>query len=66
MSYFNKHFWKFVGGFLGILALAILTLFGFEYWQNYKEEQEMKTFINELRKEGTSSPPFENPLRSSP
>jgi hypothetical protein len=66
MVYFNRHFWKFVAGFLGILALALLMLFGFEYYKNYKQEQEMKTFINELRKEGTSSPPFENPLRSFP
>jgi hypothetical protein len=62
----NKNFWKFVAGFLGILALALFTLFGFEYYKNYKQKQEIEIFINELRKEGTSSPPFENPLRSSP
>jgi predicted negative regulator of RcsB-dependent stress response len=61
----NKNFWKFVGGFLGILALAILTLFGFEYWQNYKEEQKMKNLIKEIQEE-RNAPPFENPLRSSP
>jgi len=66
MFYFNKHFWKFVGGFLSIVALALLTLFGFEYWQNYKQEQEMKNLIKAMQKEGAPAQPFENSLRSSP
>jgi len=48
MQYCNKNFWKFVGGFLGILLLAIGVLFGFQYWQNYKQEQELKTMMKEL------------------
>lgn len=62
----NRHFWKFVGGFLGIVALAILTLFGFEYWQNYKNEQEMKTLLKEIKSAESNQPPLENPLRGSP
>jgi predicted negative regulator of RcsB-dependent stress response len=62
----NKNFWKFVAGFLGIVALAILTLFGFQYWQNYKEEQEIQNLIKAIQKKEAPTPPFENPLRSSP
>ena len=48
MNYCNKNFWKFIGGFLGILLLAIGALLGFQYWQNYKQEQELKTMMKEL------------------
>ncbi len=47
----NKNFWKFVGGFLGIVALAIVALWGFQYWRNYKEEQEIKTLMKEIQEE---------------
>ncbi len=48
MNYCNKNFWKFVGGFLGILLLAIGVLLGFQYWQGYKQEQELKTMMKEI------------------
>jgi len=32
MSLFNKHFWKFLLGFLGIVALGLVWLFGAEYF----------------------------------
>lgn len=60
----SKNFWKFVGGFLGIVALAILTLFGFEYWQSHKAKKEMKNLMKEIQE--SPSPPLENPLRSFP
>jgi predicted negative regulator of RcsB-dependent stress response len=47
----NRNFWKFVGGFLGIVALAVGMLWGFQYWRNYKEEQEIKTLLREIQKE---------------
>jgi len=52
----NKNFWKFVGGFLGIVALAVGTLWGFQYWRNYKEEQEIKTLMKEIQ-EAKGVPP---------
>jgi len=48
MISFNKNFWKFVGGFLVILFLATGALLGFQYWRNYKQEQELKTMMKEL------------------
>jgi len=48
MISFNKNFWKFIGGFLVILFLATGALLGFQYWQNYKQEQELKTMMKEL------------------
>ena len=49
MDILNKHFWKFVGGFLGIVILAIVSLVVFQYWQNYNEEEEMKALLKERR-----------------
>lgn len=46
----NKNFWKFVAGFLGIVALALLTLFSFQYWQSYKEEQEIENLMRAAQK----------------
>ncbi len=48
MSIFNKHFWKFAGGFVGIVGLAIAVLWGFEYWQNYQEKQKMESSLKEI------------------
>lgn len=48
MGIFNKHFWKFVGGFIGIVILAIGLLWGFEYWRNHKEKQEAGTLMKEI------------------
>ncbi len=33
---------------MGILFLAIGALYGFQYWQNHKQEQELKTMMKEL------------------
>ncbi len=49
MPIFNKNFWKFFAGFLGILAVSIAMLWTFRYWQNYQEEQQARTLINNLR-----------------
>ncbi len=43
----NKHFWKFVAGFLGIVVLAIVALWGFESLQTYKENQARETVLTE-------------------
>ena len=51
MEFCNKHFWKFVGGFVVILAVAIGSLWGFRYWQNYKDNQGLKTLLKEIRDE---------------
>ncbi len=56
MGFCNKNFWKFVGGFLGIVALAVGMLWGFQYWRNYKEEQEIKTLMKEIQ-EAKGIPP---------
>ncbi|MDP3051940.1 MAG: hypothetical protein Q8N42_00345 [bacterium] len=48
MSIFNKHFWKFAGGFAGIVGLAIAVLWGFEYWQSYQEKQKMESSLKEI------------------
>jgi predicted negative regulator of RcsB-dependent stress response len=48
MSIFNKHFWKFAGGFVGIVGLAVAVLWGFEYWQNYQEKQKMESSLKEI------------------
>ena len=62
MTSFNKNFWKFVGGFLGILFLAIGAFLGFQYWQNYKQEQELKTMMKELdQKESLNNNPADSP-----
>ena len=63
MNYCNKNFWKFIGGFLGILLLAIGALLGFQYWQNYKQEQELKTMMKELEQ---GDYPNNNPATGSP
>ncbi len=47
MNILNKHFWKFVGGFLGIVILAIVSLVVFQYWKNYKEDEEMRALLKE-------------------
>lgn len=51
----NKNFWKFTGGFVGIVILAVVLLWGFNYWQNYREEQEIKTLIREIQKNSTAT-----------
>ncbi len=34
---------------MGIVVSAVAALWGFNYWQNYKEEREIKTLIKEIR-----------------
>ncbi len=60
MSIFNKHFWKFTGGFAGIIGLAIAVLLGFEFWQNYKQEQESKNTMKEVEQQQ-----FDDSLRAN-
>ncbi len=48
MSIFNKHFWKFTAGFVGIVCLAIVALWGFEFWQSYNEKQKMESSLKEI------------------
>lgn len=43
----NKHFWKFVGGFLGIVVLAIVSLVIFQYLRDSKEQEELKALLKE-------------------
>jgi len=62
MISFNKNFWKFVGGFLVILFLATGALLGFQYWRNYKQEQELKTMMKELDQKDFSN---NNPVTDS-
>ena len=47
MNILNKHFWKFVGGFLGIVILAIASLVVFQYWKGYREEEELRALLKE-------------------
>ncbi len=63
MNYCNKNFWKFVGGFFGILFLAIGALLGFQYWQDYKQEQELKIMMKELDQKDVLN---NNPATGSP
>jgi len=63
MDYCNKNFWKFVGGFLGILLLAIGALFGFQYWRDYKQEQELKVMMKELDQKDVLNIPSGSPSK---
>ncbi len=48
---------------MGILFLAIGALLGFQYWQNYKQEQELKTMMKELDQKNVVN---NNPATGSP
>ncbi len=41
---------------MGIVALAVGMLWGFQYWRNYKEEQAIKTLIKEIQEEKGAPP----------
>lgn len=47
MNIFNKHFWKFVVGFFGIIILSLVSLIFFNYWSEYEEEAELRALIKE-------------------
>lgn len=62
MAFFNKTSWKFIVGFLGIVAVSIAVLAGFRYWQDYKDDQELKTLMKEIQREErqfSTTSPFE-------
>jgi hypothetical protein len=50
MANFNKTFWKFVLGFLLIVAVAIAALYIFRYWQVKEEEKALQTLLREIQK----------------
>ncbi len=50
---------------MGIVALAVGTLWGFQYWRNYKEEQEIKTLMKEIQEaKGASSDSLEKDFQT--
>ncbi len=55
MTFFNKNFWKFTGGFLAIVSAALLMLFGFGYWQSYQEQKDLEALQKELKSQYSQS-----------